>query len=113
VSRQAAGLWAWFLQRITGAYIALFVIYLTGVFLFAAPADYAAWSGWVAAPWVTVTGMLFFLAVLLHAWIGVRDILIDYVHPTGLRLGALTGVALVLLGCGIWVAKILLLTVHS
>ncbi|RLA33894.1 MAG: succinate dehydrogenase, hydrophobic membrane anchor protein [Gammaproteobacteria bacterium] len=113
MSRQASGMQAWFLQRITGAYIALFVLYLAGVFLFAAPADYAAWSGWVASPWVTVTGMLFFMAVLLHAWVGVRDILLDYVKHAGLRVGALTGVALVLLGSGIWAAKILLLTVHS
>jgi succinate dehydrogenase / fumarate reductase membrane anchor subunit len=113
MSRQAAGLRAWILQRITGAYIALYVLYLAGVFLFAAPADHAAWSGWVASPWVTITGMLFFIAVLLHAWIGVRDILIDYVQHTGVRIGGLVGVALVLLGSGIWAAKILLLTVNS
>lgn len=113
MSRQAAGMRAWILQRITGAYIALFVVYLAAILLFAAPADHAAWSGWVASPGVTVTGMLFFIAVLLHAWVGVRDILIDYVHHAGLRLGAMTGVALILLGSGIWAAKILLLTVHS
>jgi hypothetical protein len=43
----------------------------------------------------------------------VRDIAIDYLGHTGLRLAALTAVALFLLGSGIWAAKILLLTVHS
>ena len=100
MSRQAAGMRAWILQRITGAYIALFVTYLAVLFTFAAPA-------------VTITAMLFFLAVLLHAWVGVRDIAIDYLGHTGLRLAALTAVALFLLGSGIWAAKILLLTVHS
>ena len=113
MSRQASGLRAWILQRITGAYIALFVLYLAGVFLFAAPADGTAWRAWVGSPWVSITGMLFFLAVLLHAWVGVRDILIDYVRHTGLRVGALAAVAFVLLGSGIWAAKILLMTVHS
>ncbi|MDX1594216.1 MAG: succinate dehydrogenase, hydrophobic membrane anchor protein [Gammaproteobacteria bacterium] len=113
MSRQAAGMRAWILQRITGAYIALFVIYLAGLFTFAAPSGYAEWRDVVASPGVVITAMLFFLAVLLHAWVGIRDILIDYVHHAGLRLAGLVLVALVLLGSGIWAAKILLLTVHS
>ena len=113
MSRQAAGMRAWILQRITGAFIALYVIYLAVLFTFAAPGDYAGWSATVASPAVTITAMLFFLSVLLHAWVGVRDIAIDYLGHTGLRLAALTAVALILLGSGIWAAKILLLTVHS
>lgn len=108
MSRQAAGLRAWILQRVTGAYLAVYVLYLSGHFLFNAPADYTAWQAWVASPWVTVGGMLFFMSVLMHSWIGVRDILIDYIHWNGPRLGLLVVVALVLLGSGIWVATILL-----
>ena len=33
---------------------------------------------------------LFFLALLLHAWIGVRDVVIDYVHNFSARLTVLT-----------------------
>lgn len=109
MSRQASGLRAWVLQRITGAYIALFVLYLAGVFLFAAPADGTAWRAWVGSPWVSITGMLFFLAVLLHAWVGVRDILIDYVWHTGARVALLALVALVLVGSGLWAAQVLIL----
>jgi succinate dehydrogenase / fumarate reductase membrane anchor subunit len=113
MSRQATGMRAWILQRVTGLYIALFVIYLAWHFLVNPPVSYSAWSGWVSSPWVTVTGMLFFIALLLHAWVGVRDILIDYVRHAGTRIAALVVVALVLLGSGIWTAKILLMTVHS
>ena len=113
MSRQASGMRAWLVQRVSGAYIALFVVYLAFHFLANPPADHVAWQNWVASPWVTITGTLFFLAVLMHAWVGVRDILIDYVKPAALRVGALVGVALVLVGTGIWVAKILLMTVHS
>lgn len=113
MSRQAAGMWAWALQRATGVYIALFVIYLAVLFTFAAPADYTAWHATLGSPVVTITAMLFFLAVLLHAWVGMRDIAIDYLWHTGVRLAALTVIALILLGCGVWVTKILLLTVHS
>ena len=113
MSRQATGMRAWVVQRITGIYIALFVVYLAWHFLVNPPGSYAAWSGWVGAPLVTVTGMLFFIAVLLHAWVGVRDIAIDYLWNAGVRIGVLVIVALVLLGSGIWAAKVLLLAVHS
>ena len=44
-----------------------------------------------------VDTMLFFLALLYHAWVGIRDIVMDYVKPTGLRLllQSLVGTALV------------------
>ena len=46
---------------------------------------------------VRLATMLFFLALLYHAWVGVRDIVMDYVKPTGLRLAlqTLAGTALV------------------
>jgi succinate dehydrogenase hydrophobic membrane anchor protein len=31
--------------------------------------------------------MFFFAALLYHAWIGMRDIVMDYVKPTAIRLG--------------------------
>lgn len=108
MSRQASGLKAWVIQRVTGAYLALFILYLAVHFLFNAPADFAAWQGWVTAPSVTIAGMLFFLSVLMHSWIGVRDIVIDYIHCSALRVALLVVVALVLLASGIWVVKILL-----
>ena len=35
--------------------------------------------------------MLFFAALLYHAWVGMRDILMDYVKPTGIRLALQIG----------------------
>jgi succinate dehydrogenase / fumarate reductase membrane anchor subunit len=46
--------------------------------------------------------------LLLHAWIGVRDILIDYAHPLWLRVTAYSLVIIFLLGCGAWAGRILL-----
>ena len=78
MSRRAAGLRAWLLQRISAVYLALYVVY----FLLAMA--------------------LFFLALSIHAWVGVRDVIIDYVHPAGLRLLLLCGLGVVLLGSLLW-----------
>jgi succinate dehydrogenase / fumarate reductase membrane anchor subunit len=105
MSRKASGFRAWLIQRISAIYLAVYFIYLFFHFAFAAPGSHEQWQAWLAAPVVSVTLALFFLALLLHAWIGVRDVVIDYVHPLAIRLTVLTGVALLLIGCGFWVLR--------
>ena len=100
MSRKVSGFRAWVVQRVSALYLALGFIYLAGVFL--------AWTQWLSSPLVSVGLALFFLALLLHAWIGVRDVVIDYVHPLGIRLAVLTLVALLLLGCGFWLFRSLI-----
>jgi succinate dehydrogenase / fumarate reductase membrane anchor subunit len=51
--------------------------------------------------------MLFFLALLYHAWVGVRDIIMDYVKPTGIRLALQTLVGTALVFYLVWSVSIL------
>ena len=50
------------------------------------------------------------IALLMHAWVGMRDIILDYLHNTLVRMMAFTLVIVVLISSGIWAAKILLLS---
>ena len=50
----------------------------------------------------------FFLSLLYHAWIGLKDIILDYIHPQFWRLSSLASVAFILLGAGIWLFSILI-----
>jgi succinate dehydrogenase / fumarate reductase, membrane anchor subunit len=109
--RRASGLWAWVLQRVSAVYLALCAPLLLWRFLLAPPADYHQWRDWLATPWVSVVLLLFLLALLLHAWVGIRDVVIDYVRPLGARLSLLTATALGLTACGLWGLRILLLVV--
>jgi succinate dehydrogenase / fumarate reductase membrane anchor subunit len=109
MSRKASGLRAWILQRLTAVYMALFVIYLALLWLPSPPDSHAVWRAWVANPWVSIAILLFFLSLLLHAWIGIRDVLIDYVRPIGARLTLLALTGLGLLGCGLWVLELILM----
>jgi succinate dehydrogenase / fumarate reductase membrane anchor subunit len=109
MSRGAQGLRAWLLQRVTAVYLGLFTLYLLFHFLTSPPAGYPQWSAWTAHPLVTIGLALYVLAVLLHAWVGMRDVLIDYVHPVGVRLSLLGLIAFGLLGCGLWALRALLL----
>lgn len=109
MSRKASGLKAWVLQRATAIYIALFLVYFLLAMLFAAPPDYMAWRGWFAQPLMGIATLMFILSLLLHAWVGVRDVLIDYVWNTAQRVTALVLVALVLIACGLWATQSLIL----
>lgn len=110
MSRQASGLRAWALQRISAAYLGLYLLYLLGLFLFAPPADVVAWRGWIAEPLHGIGLLLFVVALLIHAWVGIRDVLIDYVQPYLTRVSLLTLLAIGLIGCGLWAARVIFLT---
>ncbi|MET0052790.1 MAG: succinate dehydrogenase, hydrophobic membrane anchor protein [Candidatus Thiodiazotropha sp.] len=109
MSRRASGLKAWFLQRATALYLILFTLYFLQHMIFSPPADYQAWQGWVASPLVGFALLLFFASLLLHAWVGIRDVLIDYVHPTAARVTILSIIGFLLTGCGLWVLQIIFL----
>ena len=108
MSRKAAGFRAWLVQRVSAIYLAIYFIYLLYHFSFQAPSDYQQWHAWLDNPVVGISLALFFLSLLMHAWIGIRDVVIDYVHPLMIRLTVLTLVAALLIGCGFWVLRTLI-----
>jgi succinate dehydrogenase membrane anchor subunit len=105
------GLRPWVIQRISAVVIAVFVIYFAAILLFDNPLTESGWSVWVAQPVNNIGLSLFLLAVLWHAWIGIRDIVLDYIHNVVIRMLALTLVVAVLLGSGFWGVKTLFLVV--
>jgi succinate dehydrogenase / fumarate reductase membrane anchor subunit len=101
------GLRDWLLQRLTAVVMAGYTLFLVA-FLFARPPrGYAAWSQMFSHTWFQVGTMLFAAALLYHAWVGMRDILMDYLRATGVRLAAQCAVGFVLLFYLVWTASIL------
>lgn len=108
MSRQASGLKAWVVQRVTAVYLALFGFYLAIVMLFVPPADHAAMVAWVNSPLVAL-GLLVFIPVLLaHAWVGIRDVFMDYLRPIAWRVAALSVIAFLFLASGLWALQALI-----
>ncbi|WP_018873322.1 succinate dehydrogenase, hydrophobic membrane anchor protein [Thioalkalivibrio sp. ALJ16] len=106
--RLLSGQRAWLLQRLTAVYIGLWLILALGYFIFAPPVDHATWQATVGHPLVGLLTALFVLALLLHAWIGLRDVVMDYVHPPGTRLAVLSVSAGALILLGLWALFILI-----
>jgi succinate dehydrogenase / fumarate reductase membrane anchor subunit len=101
------GLADWLLQRLTAVVIALYTVLFGGCLLLGPPPDYAGWKALFSGTFVRLATLFFVAALLYHAWVGMRDIVMDYVKPMGLRLAleALVGAALAFQL--IWAASIL------
>ena len=101
------GIGDWLLQRLTAVVMAVYTVGFVACVMIHAPSTYADWNGIFSGTFARLSTMLFFVALLYHAWIGMRDILMDYVRATGLRLASQTLVGAVLLLYLIWSASIL------
>jgi len=101
------GLRPWIIQRVSAVYIALYVFYFAALLFINNPVNAQDWVNWAAAPFNNIALGLFLVAVLWHAWIGVRDIVLDYVPNVVSRLVVLTGVGCVILGSALWGLKAL------
>ncbi len=91
------GLGAWWWQRLTAVYLALFLVLALGWLVGNPPLDYAQWREWLGLYPVRVALALFVLAVGVHGYIGMRDVMMDYVPEGPLRVGAL-GLGTLLVG---------------
>lgn len=80
------GLRDWLAQRITAAIMAVYTLVMAAVFLNSSTFTYASWKGLFAHGWMRVATLLFAVSLAWHAWVGARDILMDYIKPDGLRL---------------------------
>ncbi len=103
MSSLLTGLRAWVWQRVSAVYLLGFVGYLLVHFAFATPRTYAEWHAWTIRPAVEVATGLFFLMLLMHVWVGVRNILMDYVRSLPWRACLLALLAFAVLGQGAWV----------
>lgn len=101
------GLRDWILQRVSAVVMAAYLLFLGGWAVYRAPVGYDAWTGLFASDVVRSFTLLTLLAMFYHAWVGVRDIVMDYIKPAGLRLVIHASVIMALLLYAFWSVQIL------
>jgi len=80
------GLRDWLAQRITAVIMAVYSVILIFILFSRTPITYDAWRDLFSQGWMRVATLLFAFSLAWHAWVGVRDIIMDYVKLDGLRL---------------------------
>ena len=108
MSLQAQGMRAWLLQRLTAVYIAIYSLTLIVWAIYNYPVNYTAWSSLFTSPIILISTIIFYSALFVHAWVGMRDILVDYAKPSSVRFIMLTALALSLLIMAAWLLLIVI-----
>ena len=101
------GMRDWLSQRVTATLMALFTVVVLVQLLMPGPLGYDKWAGIFAAQWMKVLTFVVIVSLLVHAWVGVRDIWMDYVQPVGLRLALQVATLVWLVGCAGWALQVL------
>jgi succinate dehydrogenase / fumarate reductase membrane anchor subunit len=103
------GLREWLLQRITAVYMGGFALWAVVYLALDGPESFVDWRARVLAPGFRVALALFLGSSMVHAWIGLRSVYLDYLKPLWVRT-AVSGLTFIALwALGLWTAVILLL----
>jgi succinate dehydrogenase / fumarate reductase membrane anchor subunit len=107
VSIRGRGLGAWLLQRFTAVYLVIMVAY---IFVLCLGNDFSTQTQLrqvLSSRFMSISVSLMILAILGHGWVGIRDIVMDYIKPLGLRLVIYACVITYILYIMVWALRIL------
>ena len=111
MKRQAVGahygLRDWLAQRVTAVIMLVYTVVILSTVAGLPRMDYWQWSVLWQTPLVRYATVLFMASLLLHAWVGVRNILMDYVKDAALRLALYVLVIGALVWYAAWSVQIL------
>jgi succinate dehydrogenase / fumarate reductase membrane anchor subunit len=97
----------WLAQRITAAIMLLYTLFFLAVLVSMPVIDFDHWKALWSLPVMRFATAIFVLAIAYHAWVGVRNIFMDYVKDTGVRLILYVLVIIALVIYAVWAAQIL------
>jgi len=105
-----SGLNAWVLQRASAVYLLFFTLAMPVYIYYSGVDSYDTWHGLILSPVISISWILFFASLLAHAWVGIRDVVVDYVHSFKIRLIVLSVIAVYLMVMIFWVLRLLLVS---
>jgi succinate dehydrogenase / fumarate reductase membrane anchor subunit len=101
------GLKEWIIQRVTAIVMVVFTIILLVDYCITGSATYEGWSALFANQFMKLLSLLALFSLFYHAWIGVRDIWMDYIKPVSIRLTLQVLTVLYLVACAAYAVQIL------
>lgn len=81
------GMADWLAQRFTAIVMVVYTLVLMVAFFGGRNFSYDGWAALFAHAWMKIATLVTFIALAYHVWVGMRDIWMDYIKPTGIRIG--------------------------
>lgn len=98
----------WLAQRVTAVLMAIFTLVVLARLIFTSgPIGYDKWAGLFAGQGMKMLTFATIVALLYHVWVGMRDVLMDYIKPVGIRLALQIFTIVWLVGCAGWAIQVL------
>ena len=97
------GLRDWMVQRITAAIMLAYTLIIVFALFKGVASSHERWQSFFGQGSVRYFTLLFGLSLCYHAWIGIRDIWMDYIKPVWVRVTLHSLTLLALLGCAGWI----------
>jgi succinate dehydrogenase / fumarate reductase, membrane anchor subunit len=107
LTKQYPGMRIWLSQRITAVVMAVYSVVLIIALCIDKPDSYIDWYAFANHLLFSIPTFLFFICLSIHAWVGVRDVLRDYIFNQTLRGYLQILVDLLLVIYVVWLAIIL------
>jgi succinate dehydrogenase / fumarate reductase, membrane anchor subunit len=101
------GVGDWLAQRVTAVVMALYTLLFLALVLYHGGMSYETWKALFANGPFRIASFLFMAALLYHAWVGVRNISMDYVKPLGVRIALQSIVIALAVAYAGWTIQIL------
>ncbi|EWH12300.1 putative succinate dehydrogenase, hydrophobic subunit [Catenovulum agarivorans DS-2] len=74
------------LIRASALVLTAYAIFMVCFFVCTPQVTYAEWVGLFSQTWVKVFTLITLISLLVHAWIGLWQVLTDYVKPVAVRI---------------------------
>ena len=97
----------WLVQRVSAVVMALYTALILILLVRNGGLDYEAWKATFANDLFRLASFVFMLSLLWHAWVGVRNISMDYLKPVPVRLTFQVVVVVLLIGYVGWTIQVL------
>ena len=103
-----SGLRDWLAQRVSALAIVAFTLVLVAqILLTSGPLDYTRWAAIFSSQWMKTLTFTAIVALAWHAWVGAREVLMDYAKPTSLRMVFYMLAIVWLISCAGWAVQVL------
>ncbi|HEY9210236.1 MAG TPA: succinate dehydrogenase, hydrophobic membrane anchor protein [Methylotenera sp.] len=85
LTKKYPGMRLWLAQRLSAVVMAVYLIIFALLLLMKQPVGYEGWLELMSPWWWRLFTLLFFISLVMHAWLGVRDVFKDYIFNLKLR----------------------------
>ncbi len=107
LSKRYPGMRQWLTQRLSALVLGGYILLFIGLIMLKQPTDFAKWVYFFQPVWWRILTFIFFANLLMHAWLGVGNVLKDYIFNLQLRIYVQMIVEVAIAIELVWMVKIL------